>query len=289
MTLITTHRPHAFTRLLAAMAAAVGTALALSPGAATADADNHDVDQYLGTWNYDQPDFSSGTNIAVMQLPASEYKIPQIGTVVFEREPGGVVGRSDQGCTWHFALGSDGLDLTSKDQYCFNKVIGSGYNVDTWHVTVRGSRERETVHATSDFNGGQYPFVLDNASRTRAGIEKPHETLEHFIGTWIFDPADPARGINLLNPQRVPKTGSVTFTPGDRGQVKARTDDGCVWTLAADGNTAELASMPQRCGSQTVNFWSIASDGHHEFAVVNGIDAQGTGYLLSIGSLTKTS
>ncbi|MFE9320021.1 hypothetical protein ACIHDR_04045 [Nocardia sp. NPDC052278] len=283
------HRPRTFARLLAATAAAIGSVFVLSSGTATADADQYDVDQYLGTWNYVQPDFSTGTNIAVMQLPGLEYKIPQIGTVVFEREPGGVVGRTDQGCTWHFTPKADGLDLSSKDQYCFNKVIGSGYNIDTWHVSARGKQEEEVVHATSDFNGGQYPFVLDKGSRTKAGIENPRDTLEHFIGTWTYDPADPTSGINLLNPQRVPKTGTVTFTPGDRGQIKARTDDGCAWTLAVDGNTAELSRTPQQCGAQTINFWSIASDGHHEFAIINGIDAQGKPYLLSIGSLTKTS
>ena len=38
----------------------------------------------------------------------------------------------------------------------------------------------------------------------------------------------------------------------------------------------------QKCGSETLNFWAIASDGNYEFAVMSGVDAQGAAYLLSM-------
>ncbi|WP_157121878.1 hypothetical protein [Nocardia miyunensis] len=280
-------RSRRLARMALTAAATLGTILSLNT--AVAGADQPDADRYLGVWNYDQPDTSTGTNIAVIQMPGAQFKVPQIGTMTFSRDDGGgVVGRSDQGCTWHFAVGATGLDLTSKTQYCFNKVIGSGYSIDTWHVEIRGDKETETIHATSYNNGGSYPFILEKGTRTKAVTGSVGNTNKLFAGTWIFDPSDPATRLNILQPSGVAKTGSITFSAGDDGVLQARTSDGCQWRLAAAGNTAELAPATQKCGSQTMSFWAIASDGHHEFVVMSGIDPQGNPYLLTVGTLTRS-
>ena len=112
--------------------------------------------------------FSTSINVAVVTLPTAQLKIPQIGTFTFSRTRTGALWASRIGLQWHFAVGTDGLDLTSKTQYCFNKVIGSSYSIDTWHVTIRGNQEQETIHATSYINGSAYPFVLEKGSRTKA-------------------------------------------------------------------------------------------------------------------------
>jgi hypothetical protein len=70
-----------------------------------------------------------------------------------------------------------------------------------------------------------------------------------------------------------------------------RTGDGCTWTLAVAGNTAELQPAKQSCTRDgtitTMSFWSIASNGRQQVSTTAGTDTQGGSYLASNTSLTR--
>ncbi|MEC3915662.1 hypothetical protein [Nocardia sp. CDC160] len=281
-------RVHYGKRVVAALfglAVAWGTPVAL---AEPVDAAN----QYLGVWNYDQPDRADATDIATVgQFGINPLTFPQVGTIEFTRgRDGEIIGHTDQGCTWHFRVNGDALDLTSTDQYCFNNVIGSGYNTYSWHVTVRDGREQEVVRANSYLGYGTFDFELTNGKRTRADAAGPGDAARLFTGTWMFDPTNPAYLNNLTSPGYQPKTGAVRIDSNGTGLI-ARTDDGCTWTLDARGNTAELAPAGQTCarsdGTVTMAFWSMSSDGTHVYTVLNSTDPQLGSYFIGSGSLTR--
>ncbi|WP_280273452.1 hypothetical protein [Nocardia wallacei] len=285
------HTRKTICRSLLTMATAIfaaTTAAAITPPIVASAAPLDRTDSYLGTWNYDQP--AGDTNVAVMNLFGTPVRIPQIGNITFERDAGGgVTGRTDQGCTWRFAVLPDRLELASRDQYCFNKIIGSGYNIDTWQVTMDGAGHmRESLHATS-FNGGvEFSFGLTDGKRTKTGTESRAETMRRFEGRWTYDQPDPLKAVNILTASPITKTGTVTIAPGDDGTIVARTDNGCAWTLHADGNTAVLAPSVQHCGGETMTFWTIAAENEHQSSVMAGTDASGTPYVLNIGSLSRS-
>jgi hypothetical protein len=280
------------------------------PAQATA-ATERGGEKYLGTWNYDQPDRASMRNIAVISCPPAStscvagpaIQIPQIGTVVFSRNAaGGIVGHTDQGCTWTFAVRPDSLELDPPSQYCFNQVISSAYTITQWTVTVYGHHERETVVATSHQPMGDYEFRLQTGSRTNVTDRDWPQAVRLLHGTWQYVAPDPQSRVNMVltrytaadgQIQSVPsqQVGLVTLTAGSDRTMTAHTGDGCRWTLDARGNTAELAPAGQTChtpaGTITLTFWSIASDGKQQASIMAGTDARGGSFLLSVGSLTR--
>ncbi|WP_066368562.1 hypothetical protein [Herbidospora mongoliensis] len=245
------------------------------------------VHAYLGTWNYDQPDRETMRNIAVIGA-TPPIQVPQIGDIVFTRTAGGVTGRTDQGCTWTFAVRPASLELDPPSQSCFNRVIGSTYTITKWSVTVSGHRERETIEAVSHQPNGDYSFRLDDGRRTRAAGPGAR-----FVGAWRYDPADPLTRVNILTtryPDRVtqtPQQGVVTFTKRRRDVLTARTEDGCQWRLTARGNTARLDPATQTCGGATLTFWTVATDGRRQASILAGTGADGGNFLLSVGGLTR--
>ncbi|GLX97064.1 hypothetical protein [Herbidospora sp. NBRC 101105] len=244
---------------------------------------------YLGTWNYDQPDRATMRNVAVIGATPPIH-VPQIGDIVFTRTGDGVTGRTDQGCTWTFAVRPASLELDPPTQNCFNRVIGSAYTITRWSVTVSGDRERETIEAVSHQPTGDYSFRLDDGRRTRARAG----AAARFTGAWRYDPADPATRVNIVTtrytaPDRVvqaPRQGVVTFTRR-RDVLTARTGDGCAWRLTARGNTAKLDPAGQTCGGTTLSFWTVASDGRRQASVQAGTGPDGGAFLLSVGALTR--
>ncbi|MFF3572167.1 hypothetical protein ACFYXQ_30740 [Nocardia jiangxiensis] len=251
------------------------------------------VEKYLGTWNYDQPDHSERINIATMDLSGYRPDIPQIGTVTFTRgEDNEVLGHTDQGCTWHFRPVGDALEMMSTTQYCFNNVIGSGYNIDRWRVTVHGDVERETLHANSYLGPGTFGFDLIDGRRTNAAAGTRADTARRFSGTWTFDrapfPANAATNSYFvpLPFTPAPMSGPVTFTPSAGSIVTAHTADGCNWTFQAHGNTAELSPATQICGPTSLTFWSIAADVRHQTAILAGQD-HSIPFMVTSGSLTR--
>ncbi|MEO3874124.1 hypothetical protein ABGB18_35420 [Nonomuraea sp. B12E4] len=282
------------------------------PGHAMARAGGPGGHEYLGTWNYDQPERASMRNVAVIRCPelgssctpGPELHVPQIGTIVFSRAAGGrIVGHTDQGCTWTFAVRATSLELDSPDQYCFNHVIGSAYTITKWSVTVSGNRERESIVAISHQPTGEYEFRLDRGSRTKVTAGAGAQARKVFPGTWRYDASDPQSRVNVLTTRytdpdgqvrsvQTPQQGLVTFTSGRGDTVTARTENGCAWTLTARGNTAELDPPVQTCrtaqGTATLTFWAIANDGRRQATVMAGADERGGSFLLSVGSLSKT-
>ncbi len=155
---------------LTVIAALALACLATAPGPSGADPTvstetTASVEKYLGTWNYDQPDHVTRANIASMDLYVYRPDIPQIGTITFTRGAGDeVIGHTDQGCTWHFRPAGDALEMSSTTQYCFNHVIGSGYNIDRWRVIVEDGVERETLHANSYLGPGPSDSIWSTAA-----------------------------------------------------------------------------------------------------------------------------
>jgi hypothetical protein len=308
------HLPSRLSPLVVALSLSVAAWVAIGiagPDQAQARSRGPSQHQYLGTWNYDQPDRASMTNIAVISCPAASTScppsppllVPQIGNIVFSRTAGGgIVGHTDQGCTWTFQVLAASLQLDPRSQYCFNHVIDSSYTITKWSVTLSGHRERETIQAISHQPTGDYEFRLVNGSRTKVVGHDWRQARSVFPGTWRYDAPDPQSRVNILVTRyagpdgqvrvvQSPQRGLVTLTSGRQQTMTALTEDGCSWTLAARGNTAELEPALQTCqtprGTVTVRFWAIASDGKHQASVVAGVDERGGRFLLSIGSLTK--
>jgi hypothetical protein len=284
-----------------------GIAAASSPPQASAQ-------KYLGTWNYDQPDQATMRNIAVISCPTGgdgcassplplPLNIPQIGNIVFSAAANGmVVGRTDQGCTWRFAVTTNSLELSPPAQYCFNHNIGSSYTLTRWSVTVVGKHERETIIGISHQPTGDLVTTMDYGARTRVtGVGGLH-AMARFLGVWTYDPASAQTLVNMVvtvpsgagDPVVSPLQGAVWFTSEHYGAIVAHTADGCQWTLAVQGNTAELDPATQTCqratGAVTLFFWSAASDGEHENSVMAGVkdlNGQTSNFYLYIGALTR--
>jgi hypothetical protein len=283
-----------------------GTAQASPPPPASAH-------KYLGTWNYDQPDPATMRNIAVLSCPPGgdgcvssqlplPLAIPQIGNIVFSAANNRVVGRTDQGCTWTFAVTTGSLELDPPAQSCFNHTIGSAYTLTRWSVTVVGNHEQETIIGISHQPTGDLVTTMHHGARTRVTGVGGFPAMARFLGTWNYDPASPQTFVNMLvtvpvgggEPVVSRVQGAVRVTSQRYGVIVARTDDGCRWTLAIQGNTAELDPAAQSCqlatGTVRVLFWSAASDGEHQHAVMAGtrdVDGQQSTFYLYIGALTK--
>jgi hypothetical protein len=254
--------------------------------------------RFTGTWNYDQPDRARDRNIGKVLCPAQPpIIVPQIGNIVIEPVDGHTIeGRTDQGCTWRFAVDGDTAQLSPQGQTCFNHVIGSSYTLD-WSMTVAGDRETEVISGTSHLPGGECRFELASASRTRVDPGTGDATAG-FIGTWRYDPADPATGANLEiascggPPSVAPVVGTLAIARTSDHQIQAISDAGCAWTFSVAGNTAELDPVPQSCAAShtTLAFWSIASDGQRANAVASGErdrDGARCKVLMSAGSLAR--
>jgi hypothetical protein len=264
---------------------------AAQPSAAQAD-----TSAFLGVWNYRTPVPATGLNIAVVSGHGFTEDFPQVGWVDFTRgRDGQVTGRTDQGCTWQFDLRSGKLQLAYPGQKCFNKVIGSEYQMNRWTVSVAGNTEQEYIQATSFLPSGDYSFTLARGGRTRAN----QGVTAGFAGRWTFNPANPRTGVNMETvisssgkASEQPVSGSVSFTRKG-GVILARTSNGCVWKLNVDGNTAELAAT-QTChladnSSQTYTFWSMAVGGNHEYAAISGsTDTRGTRSAFSLATAQLT-
>ena len=108
----------------------------------------------------------TGTGCPSSQLPLP-LNIPQIGNIVFAAADNGtVVGRTDQGCTWTFAVTTHSLELSPPGQFCFNHTIGSSYTLTRWSVTVVGRHERETIIGISQQPTGDLVTTMNYGART---------------------------------------------------------------------------------------------------------------------------
>lgn len=194
-------------------------------------------------------------------------------------------------------LAQDAELSPGKAQTCFNHVIGSSYTMTRWSVRFFGRHETEYIAAVSHLPQGDFDFVLGNGRRTRA--QTSPAAVRRFTGTWQYTPADPDTGVNIkttvypppVGPVKSALTGHVTFTSRRGDLISARTDDGCIWTLAVAGNTAELNPVRQTCTqggtTTTMSFWSIASDGRQQVSIIAGTDPQGNSYLAANTSLIR--
>lgn len=305
------------------LSAAAMTAEAVAQEPTAASHESSDPTMYLGRWNYDLPDRDDGINIAELQCPADEpdcpspfpfqppgstVQLPQIGDIVFSPGPEGTVtGRTNVGCTWQFAVRERSLELAPARQYCFNQVIGSGYTITTWSITVTGPRERETIVGISHHPDRDYRFVLDDGRRTKVDDTNHADTSRLFTGDWEYDPSDPDANVNIgiyrsVGPDGAPQfhsqphTGRITVTSETDHAITVHTPDGCQWGFAVRGNTAALHPAGQTCqlpdATVAINFWTIASDGKHQASVIRGNiqeDGVTSNYALTGGALTKLS
>lgn len=271
------------------------------PQAGLADRPRH-AGEYQGRWNYDLPDPDTMTNIATSTLPGRS-RVPQVGDVVFVADgTGRVVGRTDVGCTWRFAVTRRSLELDPPSQLCHNPTSRVAYTISRWTVAVDGAREVETIEATSHHSDGDYAFVLEKGARTKAAEHDPTAAAK-FVGAWTYDPADLAAGVNTRTTartapdgtrtlERTPEQGRVRITHDHGNRVTARTGEGCTWSLVARGNTAKLDPPIQTCtrsatSAITIRSWTVATDGGRQASVMTGVDERGGDFALGGGSLRR--
>jgi hypothetical protein len=255
--------------------------------------------KFLGRWNYRTPQPPTGLNIATVSGTGFSENFPQVGWIDFTRGRGGeVTGRTDQGCTWRFALEAGRLQLASPGQTCFNQVIGSKYQMNRWTVSVTGGREQEYIQATSFLPTGTYNFTLARGARTKVTTTTGASA---YAGHWTFNPASSATGVNIETlvdssgqESRQPVSGRLAITRTVHNRISVRTANGCHWNLNVVGNTAELAG-PQTChlrggAAQTYTFWAMAVGGARQYLVISGANVsagQRTEFSLATGRLTR--
>jgi hypothetical protein len=229
-------------------------------------------------------------------------KVPQVGWVLFSAEPNGTVnGLTDQGCTWNFKVTPTGLELSSTTQECFNHAIGSSGNIIKWSVTVAGNHEQEEIVSVSHQpNGVDLIGTMKSGSRTRVDGSDGAGSISRFLGSFTYTPANFSSLTNVVVTDKgtaYPEQGTVQFSRKNRGTILARTPDGCNWTLAVRGNTAELDPAIQTCrltdGETSLHYWAIVTDdGEHMNAFRAGSSAlngqQPTNNYLFIGALTRS-
>jgi hypothetical protein len=258
-----------------------GIADASAAPAATQNIQN--LQKYLGYWNYDQPNMATLNNVTVLVCPGGgdqcdhqlplPLKVPQVGWVLFSAGPDGTVtGHTDQGCTWKFKVTPASLELSSTTQECFNNDIGSAYNITKWSVTVHGNKEHEEIIANSyQPNGVTLISTMTSGSRTRADGPGGAKALARFLGSYTYNPANFSTLTNVVVTGKgtaYPQQGTIKFIRKSRSTILARTPDGCTWTLAVRGNTAELNPAIQTChlasGQTSLRYWAIVTDdGEH--------------------------
>ncbi len=301
--------------LLAAAIFAVATAAPFGSTTASADTGTNAA-KYYGMWNYDQPDAATLNNIDVLacpdgggrcdpQLPLPLH-VPQVGWVVFSPGPNGTVnGQTDGGCTWNFRVQRTGLELSSTTQQCTNRAVGSPGTITKWSVQVKGNRETESIVTVSHQpNGVDLIGTMSSGSRTKV-VDGRHngKFVQRFVGDYRYDPADLHTLTNVVSTDKgtvYPEQGTVRFsgTRHDRGKINAHTPDGCDWTLAVRGNTAELDPDTQTChtanGDRSLYYWALVTDdGQHMNGFLAGsTTAPGqppTNTYLYVGALTRSA
>lgn len=269
--------------------------------------------KYLGYWNYDQPNLTTLNNVDVLACPDGgsqcdpqlplPLKVPQVGWVLFSAGPNGTVnGHTDQGCTWNFKVTPTGLELSSTTQECFNHDIGSPGNITKWSVTVTGIKEQEQIVATSHQpNGVDLIGTMKSGSRTRVSGSGGARSFSRFLGGYTYNPVDFNALTNVVVSDKgtiYPEQGAVQFTRKNRNTIVARTPNGCDWTLAVRGNTAELDPATQTCrlanGQTSLRYWAIVTDdGEHMNAFRTGSTKlngqQPANNCLFIGELTRSA
>ncbi|MFE2431615.1 hypothetical protein ACFXJ5_33390 [Streptomyces sp. NPDC059373] len=302
------------TALLSGFVALFALATTSSFGSATATAEPaSNAHKYYGYWNYDQPNVTTLNNVAVLACPDGTsqcdsplplpLRIPQVGWVLFSAGPNGTVnGHTDQGCTWNFTVTPTGLELSSTTQQCFNHNIGSAGNITKWSVQVDGNREQEQIVAISHQpNGTDLTATMNSGSRTRVDGEGGTRHIHRFLGSYSYDPADYSTLTNVVSTDKgtlYPEQGTVQFTSKGKGIINAHTPNGCDWTLAVHGDTAELDPATQTChtpsGDSSLRYWALVTDdGKH----LNGFLAGSTtthgqtptNTYLFIGALTRSA
>jgi hypothetical protein len=282
-----------------AAAMTISTQANAAPQQATTTRPAAGTAKFLGRWNYRTPQPATRLNVATVSGTGFSENFPQLGWIDFTRGRGGeVTGRTDQGCTWRFALESGRLQLASPGQTCFNKVIGSKYQMNRWTVSVTGDREQEYIQATSFLPSGTYDFTLAHGARTK--VTKNTGT-SGYAGDWTFNAPNEATGVNIetlvdSNGQesRRPVSGKLAITRTARNRISVRTANGCHWNLNVAGNTAELA-RPQTChlrggATQAYAFWAMAVGGRRQYLVISGANVAAgkrTEFSLTTGLLTR--
>jgi hypothetical protein len=143
---------------------------------------------------------------------------------------------------------------------------------------------------------------MHSGARTRVTGVGGFHAMARILGVWTYDPASPQTLVNLVVtvpsgagvPSLSPVQGAVRFTSEHYGTIVAHMADSCRWTLAVQGNTAELDPATQTCqlatGTVTLLFWSAASDGEHENSVMAGstdLNGRQSNLYLYIGALTR--
>lgn len=300
--------------LLAGLVALFSMAVGASYGLTGASAQPvPSVQKYLGYWNYDQPNLTTLNNVIVLACPGGggqcdpqlplPLKVPQVGWVLFSPGPDGTVnGHTDQGCTWNFKVTPTDLELSSTTQECFNSAIGSAGNITKWSVMVTGNKEHEEIVSTSHQpNGVDLIGTMKSASRTRVDGSGGAKSFSRFLGSFTYNPADFSTLTNVVVTSKgtaYPEQGTVRFTRRNRGTILAYTPDGCNWTLAVRGNTAELDPAIQTChlanGETSLHYWAIVTDdGEHMNAFRAGSTTlngqQPTNTYLFVGALTRSA
>ena len=296
-------RARAYAPLPVALSMSLGLLVA-TPGQATpasepATSTTASSAKYVGRWNYDHPDRATMTNIAESDLPGRR-QVPQIGDIVFTTDgPSRVIGRTNVGCTWRFRATPTSLELDPARQLCHNPTSNVRYTIADWSVTMHGHHATETLSATSHHER-DYTFELNNGARTRTSEHGAGATVP-FVGTWTYDPADEATGVNLRTTVRIApdgsrsveqseELGSVVITRDYWNRITAQTDDGCTWALVARGNVATLDPAVQSCtrsdtAAIVLRSWAISTDGSVQASTMTGSDERGDAFSVSVGAL----
>jgi hypothetical protein len=263
------------------------TAPAMAQGRASSDG----TTPFLGTWNYDLPNYEKDINISRISCPKGKTPpdrtllVPQIGSLtVTKTGENKMLGTTDQGCSWTFVTQGNTAHLDGLQKSCFNKIIQVSYTVTKWDITLIKGAWDEFMTVDSSSSMGTCESVKTTGPRSLVVANDHRDDAKKFIGKWTYEPTDSATQKNTAlaacpdskMPRMLLLKGTMSIERTGPHSITAVNENGCTLKFNVQGNTAALSPSVQSCQNapegtpKTYDFWTMATDGKELFEFGSG-------------------
>lgn len=249
---------------------------------------------FVGTWNYDQPNYKLNVNIARISCPKEKNPpdqtllVPQIGSIAMVRTgEAKLLGTTDQGCNWTFVTDGKTAHLDGPQKSCFNKYIQLSYTITKWDISLARARWNEVITADSHNPMGTCESVMAKGPRSRVVSNAKRDDAKKFVGKWTYEPTDAVTQKSTAlatcpgSKARTPVLlrGAMSIEETGPHSISAINESGCALKFDVQGNTAALNPPTQICKNapkgtpKSYDFWTMASDGKELFEFGSGLIA----------------
>jgi hypothetical protein len=259
---------------------------------------NDDTAPFVGTWNYDLPNYDKDVNISRISCPKGQTPpdktlfVPQIGSIEMARTgENKLLGTTDQGCNWTFVTKGKSAHLDGPQKSCFNKVIQVSYTITKWDISLIKGHWNEFMTVDSANPTGMCESVKTNGPRSRVVEGNDRDDAKKFVGKWTYEPTDAVTQKNTALatcpgsqiPRLLLLKGAMSIEKTGPHSITAINENGCTLKFNVQGNTAALNPPTQNCEKaplgtpKTYNFWTMATDGKELFEFGSGSIGNGHG------------